>query len=74
MEAQGIGAPFCYAGNATYASCILRAFKHGLSIVYLSREIHCSVVQVSSLRGLRRGFCFHSICIFDIFPLKLFFH
>jgi len=50
MEAQCIGAPFCYAGNATYASCILRAFKHGLSIVYLSCEIYYSVVQVSSLR------------------------
>lgn len=58
MEAQGIGTPFCYAGSATYASCILRAFKHGLSIVYLFCEIYYYVVQVSSLRGLKKRLLF----------------
>lgn len=58
METHDIGAPFCYAGNATYASCILRAFKHGLSIVYLLGEIYYSVVQVSSLRGLKKRLLF----------------
>lgn len=60
MEAHGIGAPFCCAGNATYASCILRAFKHGLSIVYLFGKIYYSVVQVSSLRGLKKRLLFPS--------------
>lgn len=72
MEVQGIVAPFCYAGNATYAS-IMRAFKHGLSIVYLVFEIYYFVVQVSSLRGLRKGFISILFVYLTYAPLRKYF-